>query len=348
MIKKIIVKKKKENPMKQKRIVTLVLTLALCLLPLEAFAGEKAGNIVSTKDTKYSYQDMVRDLKKLAQQYPETTGLESLGKTADKREIYCLRMGNPEADKQIIVQACIHAREWLNCQVLMKMTERYLANYETGTHKGVTYQELFDEVAVYIVPMVNPDGVTISQYGISKIKNKALRKKLKKMKKNGAYKRWKANARGVDLNRSFPASWAKKRTEKKPASDGYAGKKAGSEAETKAIIKLIGRLPNLKACVNYHSMGELIYWGAKGKGQKRKDAYELASMVHKTTGYRLVDESKTYGAGGDLERYLISKEKLPYVCIETGSQNCPLPHKAFNGIYKKNKTIIEKTAYLYY
>lgn len=348
MIKKIIVKKKKENPMKQKRIVTLVLTLALCLLPLEAFAGEKAGNIVSTKDTKYSYQDMVRDLKKLAQQYPETTGLESLGKTADKREIYCLRMGNPEADKQIIVQACIHAREWLNCQVLMKMTEWYLANYETGTHKGVTYQELFDEVAVYIVPMVNPDGVTISQYGISKIKNKALRKKLKKMKKNGAYKRWKANARGVDLNRSFPASWAKKRTEKKPASDGYAGKKAGSEAETKAIIKLIGRLPNLKACVNYHSMGELIYWGAKGKGQKRKDAYELASMVHKTTGYRLVDESKTYGAGGDLERYLISKEKLPYVCIETGSQNCPLPHKAFNGIYKKNKTIIEKTAYLYY
>lgn len=83
--------------MKQKRIMILVLALALCLLPLEAFAGKKAGRIVSTKDTKYSYQDMERDLKKLAKTYPEMTGLESLGKTADKRELYCLRMGNPEA-----------------------------------------------------------------------------------------------------------------------------------------------------------------------------------------------------------------------------------------------------------
>lgn len=38
----------------------------------------------------------------------------------------------------------------------------------------MTYQELFNKVAVYIVPMANPDGVTISQYGVSEIKSKNL------------------------------------------------------------------------------------------------------------------------------------------------------------------------------
>ncbi len=330
--------------MKQKRIVILVFALTLCMLPLEAFAGS---NFVNTKDTKYSYQDMKKDLKQLAGKYSDIAGLESLGQTADNRQIYCLRMGNAQAEKQMIVQAGLHAREWLNCQVLMKMTERYLSDYQAGSYKGIPYAELFDKVAVYIVPMVNPDGVTISQSGIQKIRDKHLRKKLKKMKRTETYKRWKANARGVDINRSFPASWGRKRTEKRPASQGYPGKKAGSEAETKAVLALMNRLPNLQACINYHSTGELIYWGAKGRGQKRKAAYELASMVRKTTGYRLLDESKDYGAGGDLERYLIEKQKVPYVCIETGKESCPLRHKSFNSIYQKNKRMIEKAAVLY-
>ena len=151
------------------------------------------------KYKKYNYKDMQADLKAFVKKYPEIVSLESLGKTADKRKIYCLRMGNPDAKKQILVQAGIHGREWLNCQVLMKMLERYLSSYETGKYKKRTYAELFDEVAVYAIPMVNPDGVTISQYGPEKIRNKKLCKKIKKMKRQGGYGRWKANARGVDL-----------------------------------------------------------------------------------------------------------------------------------------------------
>ena len=336
---------------KMKQILIFLLTLALLLTvtaaPVTTFAGEKTGNIVNIKDKKYSYSDMETDLKQFAKTYPDIVSLESLGKTADKRKIYCLRMGNPDAKKQIIVQAGIHAREWPNCQMLMKSIERYLVNYKTGKYNKMTYKEIFDQVAVYVIPMVNPDGVTISQYGVNKIKDKKLRKKVKKMKRYGGYTRWKANARGVDLNRNFPASWGRKKAEKKPASEGYPGKKAKSEKETKAVLKLIKQMPNLKACINIHSRGELIYWGAKGNGTVRKNARKLAKAIKKTNGYRLVDETKTYGAGGDLERYLIAKKKIPYVCIETGKESCPLKHKSFSGIYKKNKTVIEKTARLY-
>lgn len=322
----------------------LIAVLILTMAPVSVFGVE---GIVDETDTKYSYEDMKRDLKELAERYPEQTGLESLGKTADKRDIYCLRLGNPQAKKQIILQGCMHAREWLNCQVLMKTLERYLKSYHTGTYKGKTYARIFDQVAVYAVPMVNPDGVTISQYGISRIKDKSLRARLKKMSRRGSWSRWKANGRGVDLNRNFPASWGRRKDRKAPASEGYQGKKAGSERETKAVMGLIKRLPNLKACISYHSRGEIIYWGAKGTGSKRTAAYRLAKTVKSMCGYSLVDESKAYGAGGDLERYLIAKIRIPYVCIETGREETPLKHKDFKSIYRKHKTVLERTASLY-
>ena len=330
---------------KLKILLTVVLMMAVLLYPAQTFAASKT--IVSAKDKKYSYKDMQTDLKAFTKKYPEIVSLKIFGKTADKRNIYCLRMGNPNARKQILVQAGIHGREWLNCQVLMKMLEQYLADYETGRYKKKTYAELFNEVAVYAIPMVNPDGVTISQYGPSKIRNKKLRKNIKKMERQGGYSRWKANARGVDLNRNFPADWEKKSKTKKPSSEDYPGKRAKSERETKAVLKQINRLPNLKACVNWHSRGELIYWGAKGKGKTWRAARKLAQMVKGATGYKLIESTPPYGSGGKLERYYLKKVKVPYVCIETGKEAAPLKHKSFTSIYKKNKTIIEKTAGLY-
>ena len=330
---------------KTKFLLAWIVIIALLLYPAQTFAASK--EIVNAGDEKYSYKDMQADLKAFVKKYLEIVSLESLGKTADKRKIYCLRMGNPDAKKQILVQAGIHGREWLNCQILMKMLERYLSGYETGKYIKRTYAELFDEVVVYAIPMVNPDGVTISQYGPKKIRNKKLRNKIKKMKRQGKYSRWKANARGVDLNRNFSADWEKKSKSGKPSSEGYPGSRAKSERETKAVLKKINQLDNLKACVNWHSRGELIYWGAKGKGKTWKAVSKLAKMAKETTGYKLIESTQPYGAGGKLERYYLKKVKVPYVCIETGKEATPLKHKSFSSIYKKNKTIIEKTAGLY-
>lgn len=332
------------NYQKVKALLAIVCVFTLLFYPVETFASTA---IVNAKDKKYSYKDMQADLNAFVKEYPEIVSLESLGKTADKRQIYCLRMGNPKAKKQIVVQAGIHGREWLNCQMLMKMLERYLSCYKTGTYKKKTYEELFNEVAVYAIPMVNPDGVIISQYGPEKIRNKKLRKKIKRMERQGGYSRWKANARGVDVNRNFPAKWGRQKEARKPSSERYPGKKEKSERETRAVLKLLKGLPNVKACINWHSRGEQIYWGAKGSGRLLKNAWELAKLTRKTTGYRCVDESRAYGTGGDLERYMIQSLKVPYVCIETGKEAAPLKHKSFASIYKKNKAMIEKTAELY-
>ena len=149
------------------------------------------------------------------------------------------------------------------------------------------------------------------------------------------------------MNRNFPAKWGRQKEARKPSSERYPGKKEKSERETRAVLKLLNKLSNVKACINWHSRGEQIYWGAKGNGGLRKKAWKLAKLARKNTGYRCIDESKSYGAGGDLERYIIQTMKTPYVCIETGKEVAPLKHKSFSFIYKKNKLMIEKTVGLY-
>jgi len=101
----------------------------------------------------------------------------------------------------------------MTTQLTMKQIELYCLNYYTGMHQKRYYSELFDEVAFHILPMANPDGVTISQFGSKGIRNKNLRQKIEKICKkygNGKtsyYTNWKANARGVDLNRNFNVYW---------------------------------------------------------------------------------------------------------------------------------------------
>ena len=154
--------------------------------------------IVSEKDKKYDYAEMTGDLRKIAHKYPGKTGLSSLGRTYDNREIWCLRVGNPSAAKKLVIDAAIHAREWKNTQVIMRQTEEILREY--GEHRA-----RFRSTCLYILPMDNPDGVTISQYGASGIRNAKLRKKIQKI---GHFNTWKNNARGVNINNNFPAGFS--------------------------------------------------------------------------------------------------------------------------------------------
>jgi len=61
-------------------------------------------DVVSEKDKKYDYAEMTRDLRKIAHKYPGKTGLPSLGRTYDNREIWCLRVGNPSAAKKLVAK----------------------------------------------------------------------------------------------------------------------------------------------------------------------------------------------------------------------------------------------------
>ncbi len=280
--------------------------------------------LVNDKDTVYDYNDMTVDLKGLVHKYPGKTGLSSLGKSYDGREIWCLRIGSAYAGKKLVIDAAIHAREWKNTQVLMRQAEEILREYND-------HRDHFRNAGIYLIPMDNPDGVTISQYGYKGIRNKKLQKKIKKI---GHFRRWKNNARGVNLNNNFPAGFSVKK-KKKPDAATYSGKKAGSEKETKALMKFIQRIKP-DTVLNLHSTGSVLYWDFNVKGTLHDKQYQLAKKIKSFNNYRMIPKSASTEERGGFADWLVYEKKIPSVTIETGSVACPLPHSQYRSIYKRN------------
>lgn len=293
------------------------------------------GNVVNIYDSKYSYADMSRDIKKMAKMYQDVMELSVLASTADNNKVYCARLGNAGAKKKIIIHSAMHAREWLNSQLVMKMLERCCKYYYSEKYNGVLYSKLFKNVCFYIIPMFNPDGVNISQYGLAKIKSKSLRNIVRRFGK-GRYSRWKANARGVDLNRNFSVGFRKDTARgTKRGSEGYSGPYACSERETKAFVNLVNRIKP-KAVINYHEAGRVIYY-------TRSSA--LLNLVRQKTGYRTVRESIS-GANGSLGDYL-TRKGIAWCTPETCSGSAPVSHSQFYYEWRKHRDMLPAVAKLY-
>lgn len=309
---------------------------------------EISTTIVDVSDKKYSYSNMVTDIKKLTATYPEILKSEVVGKSVDDRDLYCLIFGNPDAEKQVFITAGIHAREYINPQVVMKMVERYCKCYDTNSYKGVKYSKLFDEICFYIMPMTNPDGIAISQFGPSAIDDVKLRAKVKSLPRNGKYSNWKANANGVDINRNFTYYKSTKPSVTKPCSEKYPGKKAFNQPETRAIRDTLASLKNPVAIINYHSMGNVIYWGYNQTSMK-KSCTALKNLFVDMTGYSTIFENaKAAESGiGDFCGYIKNEYKVPYVTVENGSGSVPVDPAQFGTIYKRNKLGFAKVAYMF-
>ena len=289
--------------------------------------------LVNDKDTLYSYEDMTKDLKEIAWKYRGKASLRSLGTSEDGRNIWCLRIGNASAGKKIVIDAGIHAREWLNPLMITRKSEEILRQYPD-------YKNTLNRVCVYVIPMINPDGVTISQYGFDAIRSPKLRKICKKTKASA--RTWKANARGVNLNFNFPGGWNQKNKSKKPDGITYPGKKAASEKETKVMMSFINGLSGVRGALNYHSTGSILYWNYNVEGTPAlySRQKELAEKVNSFTHYRLMPKSISTDPNGGFGDWLIYNKKIPNVTVETGSVMCPLPHSQLKKVTRENSDLL--------
>lgn len=67
------------------------------------------------------------------------------------------------------MQGAIHAREYMTPLLMMKQLETALNFYDTGHYDNTALSDLFQQVAVHMIPMSNPDGVTLAQSGLNGI-----------------------------------------------------------------------------------------------------------------------------------------------------------------------------------
>ena len=284
------------------------------------FSNTKA---VQIKSQKYTYNQMKTDLRELESKYSNYCELTKIGSSVEGRDIYDFAIGAPDAENSLLVISTLHAREYICVAVMMKELEYYLENYNQKIG-GVTPAKLLENMQIHYVVMANPDGVTLSQT---------------------KYARWKANGRGVDLNRNFPAK--NFRVGGKAGAEGYSGKKALSEPESQAVAELTQSLKetqNLCGVVNYHAMGRIIY-GACSDSKIKKDTETMYQIAKKNTGYaKAYEGGGGSSSGGQYREYVMDLLRLPSITIEVGTSAAPCPYSQYETEFQKNKYVVIQIA----
>ena len=306
---------------------------------------ENPDAIIDLSTALYSYQKMENDLQLLAGYYPQYMTLDTAGVTADGRNLYVIYFGNQNASRQIFICAATHAREYMTAQLVMKQLEYYCAHYEDGSYNGTAYRDIFENTCFVIVPMVNPDGVSISQFGEEGLNREDLRQNLRAIyesDKNGGYTdeaydtyltRWKANGMGVDLNRNYSPGWESVTDRTAPSSGLYKGTQPGSEAESQALMNIVDGLSNPLLAISYHSYGSLVYWQYGQAEPLWSKNQQLAAHVEALTTYYQAGYSNEAG----FSNWCVNVKGIPSVTIETGLVPTPLPLDQFELLWSQNK-----------
>lgn len=125
---------------------------------LMPYINGKVGTIVPT-DMRYPYRILIMNLEALRLKYPFLE-IFYYGQSVLGKKIPYVRIG--KGSKTVFYSASIHANEWINSVVFMKFIEDFCDAYSKNQElRGFNVQEIFDNTSIYIVPMINPDGVDL-------------------------------------------------------------------------------------------------------------------------------------------------------------------------------------------
>ena len=298
----------------------------------------------------YTYDILKNDLLFLNYEYPFFK-INNIGKSTLGENIIYIRLG--EGNKKLFINSSHHANEWMTSLVTMIFIEKYLELYnKKECYKGYDITELWKKVSVFIVPMVNPDGVNLCLKN-KKIINEKIYKEMWCEYEN-KLEDWKANIRGVDLNLNYPAGWEqavinkRKKGVDKPGPRDYPGPNAISEIETKNMI-YFSNLFKFDMSISLHSQGQEIYWNYLN--YKIDKAYEIGKKLEKVSGYLLTKPDYNSSFAGYKDWFIENFRKPGYTIeIGKGEEGKSLPLEKAEDIYNEVEEIffmaIEECKYL--
>jgi hypothetical protein len=216
----------------------------------------------------------------------------------------------PTAPKpRFLLMTQIHAREIVTGDLSWRFIDHLANNYATNA----AVKALLDSTEVWVVPIVNPDGVDVVQQGGN-------RPYLQRKNLNGtgcANPPTGSNQKGVDLNRNTNNHWRTAGTDTNVCGQTYPGRTADSEPETKGIEGLFRSLfadqrgPNdadaapittRGAMISLHSFAgmNLFPWGWSNRHSANDAALRaIATRMSSFNGYRFGQPGEIlYNASG--------------------------------------------------
>ena len=304
------------------------------------------GSNVTYGKISYTWELMSLFIEGIVARYPFLQKF-TIGKSVLGRDLFCLTFG--EGEKEVMYNASHHANEWITTPVLLKYIENLSKAYAFGgSVGGQNARELYDLCRIYIVPMVNPDGVDLVN-GYFETQSPVYQSAIRIASDypdipfpDG----WKANINGVDLNLNYPAGWEQAREIKfaqgftTPAPRDFVGSAPFSEPESDAMGEFTRR-NNFKLTLSYHTQGKVIFW--KYLDFEPEDSLRIGRELASVSGYDLEITPTASGYAG-YKDWFIQDFNRPGYTIECGIGQNPLPVSQFDEIYSDNEPLLSTAA----
>jgi g-D-glutamyl-meso-diaminopimelate peptidase len=304
--------------------------LLLTALLFLAISHANAEGMINT-EKNYSYDMLLQDMDQLKKRYPYVIQQHLIGHTEFGRKIWAIKLGKGKK-ATVLLHGAHHGREWMTSMLLMKMTETYADAFEHNSTVDGYFAEILEKTAIWIVPMVNPDGVELQQKGLSAFPKTAHERLICMNEGSNNFQRWKANGQGVDLNRQYPVGWEKVSGDSpNPSYKFYKGEQPLSAKEVQALAEFTKTI-NPKIAIAYHSSGREIFGDLKNK--------QLLDKLTELTNYKPSKPEKRAQGAGFTDWFLHEFSGSGYT-IEIGPlvEETSLPTSVFPEVWERNRAI---------
>lgn len=299
------------------------------------------GNVVQT-NISYTTQILNLNINALKTIYPFLQ-ISTIGNSVLGKPLSVIRFGT--GNKEIFYCGSTHGNEWITTPLLMKFLENLSKSYVNNINiGGVNPRDLFSNISLYILPMLNPDGVDLVTGLITE--NSWAYRNAKLISNNFPEipfpSGWKANIEGIDLNLQFPAGWDQAREIKyaqgfnKPAPRDFVGFGPLTAPEAVALYTFTLK-HNFSIMLTYHTQGRVIYY--QYQNQTPPGSQQIAERFSELSGYSIEQVPESSSFAGYKDWFILYYNK-PGFTIEAGLGTNPLPISQFAAIYRENLGIL--------
>ena len=291
----------------------------------------QTSDLFSPRD--FDHATLMECVHALCEKYPDLQ-FQYLGNSILGRGIPLLTVG--QGKRAFLYVGAHHGMEWITSLLLMRFVGDLYSCRQSGSRPYKLSLELFLQTyRLYIVPMLNPDGVEYQIHGITS-ENPLFERVTAMNQGSDDFGYWQANARGVDLNHNYDAGFSEyKELERENEIEGgcatrFSGEHPESEPETASLCNFIRFHNDLSGVLTLHTQGEEIFWRSDGISLKGADS--AARRLATLTGYKL-SEAEGLASYGGLTDWCVQELGLPSFTLECGSGTNPLPVTDLASIY---------------
>lgn len=295
--------------------------------------SRSVNSYIDLYESSHFSKNINKAIYNLCKNNKDLLSLDKIGQSVQATPIFCVAMG--EGRTKILIQGTHHAREAISTILILDQINYILNLYKMD--KSVNYlsvRRLLQYVTFVFVPLVNPDGADLVLNNGRFVSSNF---KYKPYMKEEFFPCWKANIRGVDLNRNYPTKYLDDDVLTSPNYQFYGGPYCFSEPETYALKSLTQRYL-FDGTISYHTSGEVIFYQYNQLDMKRD--FEIASKISTLTGYE-IEEGSLPVLGSGYKDWFIENYKKPALTIElspyVGEQK--VPRANYRDIFERNKDV---------